>query len=68
MPAAEVRPLADLVRNAMQNAFPLDVPLRAEVKSGHNWWDVTPVGDDDGEEAGGLVANTITDGLFAEEE
>ena len=67
-PAAEVRPLADLVRDAMQNAFPLDVPLRAEVKSGHNWWDVTPVGDDDGEEAGGLVANTITDGLFAEEE
>ena len=65
-PAAEVRPLADLVRDAMQNAFPLDVPLRAEVKSGHNWWDVTPVGDDDGEEAGGLVANTITDGLFAE--
>ena len=65
-PAAEVRALADLVRDAMQNAFPLDVPLRAEVKSGHNWWDVTPVGDDDGEEAGGLVANTITDGLFAE--
>ena len=65
-PAAEVRALADLVRDAMQNAFPLDVPLRAEVKSGHNWWDVTPVGDDDEEEAGGLVANTITEGLFAE--
>ena len=65
-PADEVRALADLVRDAMQNAYPLDVPLRAEVKSGHNWWDVTPVGDDDGEEAGGLVANTITDGLFAE--
>jgi len=48
-PADEVHPLADLVRNAMQNAFPLDVPLRAEVKSGHNWWDVTPVGDDDEE-------------------
>jgi DNA polymerase-1 len=42
-PADEVRPLADLVRDAMQNAYPLDVPLRAEVKSGHNWWDVTPV-------------------------
>jgi len=49
-PTAEVRPLADLVRDAMQNAYPLDVPLRAEVKSGHNWWDVTPVGDDDGDE------------------
>ncbi len=44
-PADQVRPLADLVRDAMQNAYPLDVPLRAEVKSGHNWWDVTPVGE-----------------------
>ena len=48
-PAAEVPPLASLVRDAMQNAYPLDVPLKAEVKSGHNWWDVTPVGDDDAE-------------------
>jgi len=53
-PADEVRPLADLVRDAMQNAYPLDVPLRAEVKSGHNWWDVTPVGDDDMEALEGL--------------
>ena len=53
-PADEVRPLADLVREAMQNAYPLDVPLRAEVKSGHNWWEVTPVGDDD-EEEGNLI-------------
>ena len=67
-PEGEVRALADLVRDAMQNAYPLDVPLRAEVKSGHNWWDVTPVGDDDGEEAEGLMANTITEGLFAEED
>ena len=66
-PEGEVRPLADLVRAAMQNAYPLDVPLRAEVKSGHNWWDVTPVGDGDGEEADGLMANTISEGLFAEE-
>ena len=65
-PEGEVRPLADLVRDAMQNAYPLDVPLRAEVKSGHNWWDVTPVGDD--EEVEGLMANTIVDGLFAEED
>ena len=66
-PEGEVRLLADLVRDAMQNAYPLDVPLRAEVKSGHNWWDVTPVGDGDGEEADGLMANTISEGLFAEE-
>lgn len=46
-PAAEVRPLSALVRDAMQYAYPLDVPLRVEVKSGHNWWEVTPVDDDD---------------------
>jgi DNA polymerase-1 len=49
-PVGEVRPLSELVKNAMQNAYPLDVPLKAEVKSGHNWWDVTPVGDDGGME------------------
>ena len=46
-PEAEVRQLAGLVREAMQNAYPLDVPLKAEVKTGQNWWEVTPVGDDD---------------------
>ena len=67
-PADEVRPLADLVRDAMQNAYPLDVPLRAEVKSGHNWWDVTPVGDE--EEAEGGYEDTgvgaISGGLFGD--
>ena len=48
-PEAEVRLLAGLVREAMQNAYPLDVPLKAEVKTGQNWWEVTPVGDDDSE-------------------
>lgn len=56
-PPEEVAKLASLVREAMQNAYPLDVPLRAEVKSGHNWWDVTPVdGDDDMEEPHGNIA------------
>ena len=49
-PAGEVRELSKLVKDAMQNAYPLDVPLKAEVKSGHNWWEVTPVDDDDLEE------------------
>ncbi len=66
-PVAEVRSLADLVRDAMQTAYPLDVPLRAEVKSGHNWWDVTPVGDDDEGEGSILITNTVEEGLFAEE-
>ncbi len=68
-PADEVRPLADLVRDAMQNAYPLDVPLRAEVKSGHNWWDVTPVGDDDEEgdmEAANSDVEETSGGLYAE--
>jgi len=46
-PQSEVRSLANLVRAAMQNAYPLDVPLRAEVKTGQNWWEVTPMDDDD---------------------
>ncbi len=44
-PPSEVAALAALVRDAMQNAYPLDVPLRADVKSGHNWWEVTPIAD-----------------------
>ena len=53
-PTEEVRPLSALVKDAMQNAYPLDVPLKAEVKSGHNWWEVTPVGDDDAQIMDGL--------------
>jgi len=49
-PADKVRELSSLVKDAMQNAYPLDVPLKAEVKSGHNWWEVTPVDDDDADE------------------
>jgi len=44
---ADVPRLAALVREAMEHAFPLDVPLQVEVKSGLNWWEVTPVSDDD---------------------
>lgn len=46
-PADEVKRLAPLVREAMEGAFPLDVPLKVEVKSGENWWEVTPVDDED---------------------
>ncbi|MDQ2799107.1 MAG: DNA polymerase I, partial [Armatimonadota bacterium] len=62
-PTDEIRPLSQLVREVMQNAYPLDVPLRVEVKSGHNWWEVTPVGDEDAE--GDMEA--MDGGLFAEE-
>ncbi len=50
----DVPRLAALVREAMEHAFPLDVPLQVEVKSGLNWWEVTPVGDDD-EDSGALL-------------
>ena len=49
-PADNVQKLSKLVKDAMQNAYPLDVPLKAEVKSGHNWWEVTPVDDEDMDE------------------
>jgi len=45
-PPAEVPVLALLVRKAMEGAYKLDVRLGCEVKTGHNWWDVTPVEED----------------------
>ncbi len=45
-PPDEVTQLAALVREAMENAYPLDVRLRADVKSGHNWQAVAPLLDD----------------------
>ncbi|MGO8674202.1 MAG: DNA polymerase I [Capsulimonadaceae bacterium] len=39
----EVPRLASLVRECMESAYPLSVRLRADVKTGHNWWEVTPV-------------------------
>ena len=46
-PEEDVPQLARLVRTAMEGAYPLDVPLRVEVKSGLNWWLVTPLEDDE---------------------
>ena len=48
----------------MQNAYPLDLPLWAESKSSHNWWDVTPVGD--GLTEDGDAEATTGSGLFSE--
>jgi len=47
----DVNKLAALVRDCMENAYPMDVRLAVEVKSGHNWWQVTPVGEEDTIEA-----------------
>jgi DNA polymerase-1 len=54
-PEDEVRALAALVKEGMETAFPLDVPLSVEVKSGRNWWEVTPLEDLD--EAEGLAVD-----------
>jgi DNA polymerase-1 len=50
-PPSEVAKLGALARDAMEHAYPLDVPVRVEVKSGHNWWEVTPLLDEDAQEA-----------------
>jgi DNA polymerase-1 len=34
---------ANLVRDGMENAFKLDVPLKADIKTGPNWLDMEPV-------------------------
>jgi DNA polymerase I len=40
-PPAEVQRLGELVCREMEGAFPMDVPLRVEVKVGENWRDMT---------------------------
>ncbi len=58
-PEEEVPRLARLVRSAMEEAYPLDVPLRVEVKSGLNWWLVTPLDDEDGDPEMGRMAEAV---------
>ena len=47
VPVIEVGPLAVRIHACMANAYPLDVALEVEVKSGATWADVTPVEDFD---------------------
>ena len=65
-PNAEVAPLAALVREAMQNAYPLDVPLKVEVKTGHNWWEVTPVGENEDADVVAMTGGLAEEKLNAE--
>jgi DNA polymerase-1 len=44
-PPGEVNRLASSVRRVMETAYPLDVALEVEVKTGQTWADVTPVED-----------------------
>jgi DNA polymerase-1 len=40
---AEVETVGPLVVETMQNALPLDVPIKVELKLGRNWYDVQPL-------------------------
>ncbi len=42
-PESEVADLARLAVQIMEGAFPLDAPLQAEARMGHNWDETTPV-------------------------
>lgn len=39
VPKNEVEPVTNLVRNGMENALPLDVPIKADIGAGPNWLD-----------------------------
>ena len=43
VPRDEVERLAAVVRETMEGALPLDVPLTVDVKVGQNWESMTPV-------------------------
>jgi len=45
VPRANVAAVAPLVRETMEHALPLDVPLDVELKSGDNWEAMTPIAD-----------------------
>jgi len=42
-PEAEIEPLIVLVRDCMQNALTLDVPLVVDIKLGPNWYETKPI-------------------------
>lgn len=42
-PEEELKPTADLVRQVMENAYSLKIPLLAEAHSGPNWNEMSPV-------------------------
>jgi DNA polymerase-1 len=41
-PAEEASQVAELVRQAMELAFPLDVPLTVDIGIGQNWREAKP--------------------------
>ena len=45
MPEAELPAVAALVREVMENAYRLVVPLKVDIEAGPNWYDMEPVAD-----------------------
>lgn len=43
LPEAERKPVADLVREVMETAYPLSVPLKVDVEVGPDWYNLEPV-------------------------
>jgi DNA polymerase-1 len=39
-PTGELRKAASLVQEVMQQAYPLDVPLKTEARCGPNWYEM----------------------------
>jgi DNA polymerase-1 len=42
-PLEELQPTADLVRQVMENAYSLKVPLQTDARSGPNWNEMSPI-------------------------
>ena len=42
VPPDEVETVAALVRDVMEHAYTLDVPLKADVETGPNWYNLSP--------------------------
>jgi DNA polymerase-1 len=43
VPEAELEPVARLVKQGMEGAWPLRVPLQADLKAGPSWYDLRPI-------------------------
>jgi DNA polymerase-1 len=42
-PFEELQSTANLVRQVMENAYPLKVPLQTDARSGPNWNEMSPI-------------------------
>jgi DNA polymerase-1 len=43
LPEAELQETAVLVKETMETALPLDVPIRVDLKWGKDWYAMTPI-------------------------